>query len=353
MGRYTLGLFANMYPAYDGDYKGIFIRQMVRDLELRNVTVKKAVKTSPSVTGYIPFCWESVLLSRDTAPDILQAEYIPHSSIIPAFFRRKKIPLVMKFHGDDARIYPFKNPFNHALTRLMIKRADHIITSSEEIRQILLGIGADPTRATCIHTGVDSDFFSPGSQGQARAMLDLPESGTIFIFVGRLHPWKGIPEIISTAEKCPHLLFVLAGPGTIPDHPENCIFTGPLVPEKVRVWLRAADCMILPTHTEAVPASVMEAFACGIPAITTDVGGCPEIVKPGINGLMVPVCNVPALCDAVAWMSTHPAEREEMGKNARGTAVQQYDHRVLIGNLIAIHEDLLAGSRDRTILGDP
>ena len=53
--RYTLGLFANMYPAFDGDYRGIFIGQMVRDLELRGVTVKKAVKTSSSVAGYVPF----------------------------------------------------------------------------------------------------------------------------------------------------------------------------------------------------------------------------------------------------------------------------------------------------------
>ena len=292
MEPYTLGLFANMYPAFDGDYRGIFIRQMVRDLEARGIVVKKAVKTSPSVTGYFPFLWQSLLLARDSTPDILQAEYIPHSSIIPALLKRREIPLVLKFHGDDARIYPFKNPLNRAITRSMINRADRIVTSSEEIRQILIGIGADPARITAIHTGVDTEFFTPGSRGEARAALNLPDSRTLFVFVGRLHPWKGIPEILRVAESCPDLLFVLIGPGTVPSHPENCIFTGALVPEHVRTWLRAADCMILPTHTEAVPTSVMEAFACGIPAITTDVGGCPEIVKPGFNGLMVPVCDV-------------------------------------------------------------
>jgi teichuronic acid biosynthesis glycosyltransferase TuaC len=77
MEPYTLGLFANMYPAFEGDYRGIFIQQMVRELEARGVTVKKAVKTSPSVIGYIPFSWQSLLLARDSSPDILQAEYIP------------------------------------------------------------------------------------------------------------------------------------------------------------------------------------------------------------------------------------------------------------------------------------
>ena len=105
MESYTLGLFANMYPSFDGDYRGIFIRQMVRDLELRGVKVKKAVKTSSSVMGYIPFYWQSLLLARDPSIDILQADYIPHSSLIPAIIRRRDIPLILKFHGDDGRIY--------------------------------------------------------------------------------------------------------------------------------------------------------------------------------------------------------------------------------------------------------
>jgi teichuronic acid biosynthesis glycosyltransferase TuaC len=341
MEPYTLGLFANMYPAFEGDYRGIFIQQMVRDLEARGVTVKKAVKIPSSVIGYIPFFWQSLLLIRDSSPDILQAEYIPHSSIIPAFLKRREIPLVLKFHGDDARIYPFKNPFNRAVTRSMFNRADHVITSSGEIRRILISIGGDPQRITPIHTGVDSVFFAPGSRSEARAALQLPESRTIFVFVGRLHPWKGIPEIMRVAETCPDILFVLIGPGNVPAHTENCIFTGALVPQKVRIWLHAADCMILPTHTEAIPTSVMEAFACGIPAITTDIGGCPEIVEEGITGLMVPVNNVRALRDAVVWMHLHPSEMREMGRRARMTATRQYDHTVLIEKLMAVHRDVL------------
>jgi glycosyltransferase involved in cell wall biosynthesis len=341
MESYTLGLFANMYPAYEGDYRGIFIRQMVRDLEARGVTVKKAVKTSPSVFGYFPFYWQSLLLARDSSPDILQAEYIPHSSLVPALVRRRDVPLVLKFHGDDGRIYPFKNPLNMALTRAMLSRADHIITSSEEIRRTLIGIGGKPERITPIHTGVDTGFFAPGSRSDARKTLQLPESRTIFVFIGRLHPWKGIPEIIRVAEACPDHLFILAGPGTVPAHPQNCIFPGVQVPGKIRDWLHAADCIILPTHTEAVPTSVMEAFACGIPAITTDVGGCPEIVEEGVTGLMVPVNNVRALQDAVVWMHSHPDARIGMGLKARATATGRYDHNVLTEKLITVHRKVI------------
>lgn len=341
MPDYTLGLFANMYPAFDGDYRGSFIRQMVRDLESRGITVKKAVKTSSSGCGYFPFYWRSLLLARDPAPDIIQAEYIPHSSIIPAYLKRKGTPLVLKFHGDDARIYPFKNRFNMALTRSMLGRADHVITASAEIKQILIRIGGNPERITPLHTGIDTAFFTPGEQAESRRVLGIAESDTVFVFVGRLHPWKGVPEILRVAKACPEFRFVLIGPGKIPAHPKNCVFTGVLDPGTIRVWLRAADCFLLPTHTEAVPTSVMEAFACGIPAITTDIGGCPEIVETGTSGLMVPVNDVPALTGAVLWMGSHPGERAEMGRKARLTVLERYNHTVMIERLIAIHQSLI------------
>lgn len=334
---YTLGLFANMYPAFEGDYRGIFIGQMVRDLELRGITVKKAVKTSSSVAGYCPFFWQSLSLARDKNLDMMQAEYIPHSSLVPALVGRKDIPLVLKFHGDDARIYPFQNPLNRRITRSMLARAAYIITGSEEMKMTLIGLGSPPDRISAIHTGVDTSFFSPHAQEEIRNLLALPQESTIFLFVGRLHPWKGIGEILEVARQCPQLQFFFAGPGTVPSHTENCTFLGTQTPEKVRMWMNAADCLLLPTYTEAVPTSVMEAFACGIPAITSNIGGCPEIVEHTINGLLVPPKDAAALRDAVVWMRKNPEERRTMGIQARKTVMERYDHNQLTEKLIRVH----------------
>jgi teichuronic acid biosynthesis glycosyltransferase TuaC len=341
MELYTLGLFANMYPAFEGDYRGIFIQQMVRDLEARGVTVKKAVKISPSVTGYFPFFWQSLCLVRNHELDILQAEYIPHSSVIPVLLKKKGTPLILKFHGDDARIFPFKNRLNHMVTCSMIRWADYMITSSEEIRQIIIGLGGKPDQISVIHTGVDTDFFHPMPKLTCRKMLNIPAETDLFIFIGRLHIWKGVRELLTVAMKCPSITFVFIGPGKIPKHPNNCLFTGVKSLAEIRTWLNAADCFILPTYTDAVPAVVMEAFACGIPAITTDIGGCPEIVEQGKSGLLVPVRNAERLKDAVVWMSNHPEDRVYMGKNARETAVSRYDHRILTRRLIEVHRALI------------
>ena len=341
MPDYTLGLFSNMYPAFDGDYRGIFIHQMVRDLESCGVMVKKAVNSHNSPVSYIPFYYESLRLARNKDLDLMQAEYIPHSSIIPAVFGRRNVPLILKFHGDDARIYPFKNRLYGHITRSMIHRAAYVITASDEMRTILMRLGLDPERSATVHTGVDTRFFTPGSQGEARRILGLSVEKTIFLFVGRLHPWKGIFEIIQVARTCPDFLFIFVGPGQVPDHPANCVFAGQKNPTEIRQWLNAADCFLLPTYTEAIPTSVMEAFACGVPAITSDVGGCPEIVEHGKNGLLVPSRDVISLKAAVEWMNNNPDDRRRMGNHARIAVCKRYDHEILIKKLIGIHLALI------------
>lgn len=343
MMEYTLGLFANMYPAFEGDYRGIFIRQMVHDLEARGVMVHKAVKTTGSPVGYIPFYCNSLFLSRNHCLDLMQAEYIPHSSIIPAVFGRRDIPFVLKFHGDDARIYPQKNRLYGRITRSMLKRAAYVITASREMQKSLIPFGLDTSRCSAIHTGVDTDFFIPQPRDASRMALGIPDDQTVFLFVGRLHPWKGVGEIIRVARECPRFRFVFAGPGEVPDHPENCRFTGPLDRTVIRAWLNAADCLLLPTYTEAVPASVMEAFSCGIPAITSDAGGCPEIVTDGKNGILVPPRDVVRLKEAAEWMHDNPGGRLRMGSCARATVTEQYDHNILTDNLVRVHRQLIEG----------
>jgi glycosyltransferase involved in cell wall biosynthesis len=258
MQQYSLGLFSNMFPPglpkkqngviLTDTTRGIFVKRMVDDLIEHNVVVKMAVKKSGSLTGYIPFIFQSLNLVRDNDIDIMQAEYIPHSSVIPALFKRKTCPLVLKFHGDDARIFPFRNSFFMLITRAMIRRSDYVLTSSEEIRSTLISIGAFPEKTAALHSGVDTNFFSPRSQELTRQELGLSEDSTIFLFVGRLHAWKGLYEILSVAKRCPNEMFVFIGPGEVPVHSKNCLFVGSKQPESVRAWYNASDCLLLPTY---------------------------------------------------------------------------------------------------------
>ena len=235
MHRYTLGLFSNMFPPepprrqsgviLTDTTRGIFVKRMVDDLVQHDVIVKMAVKKSGSLTGYVPFIYQSLMLVHDSDVDIMQAEYIPHSGVVPALFKRKNCPLVLKFHGDDARIFPFKNSFFMSVTRAMIRRSDYILTSSEELRSILISIGAHPEKTSAVHTGVDTNFFRPAPKEPLRKDLGLPPEDPVFLFIGRLHPWKGINELISVAGMCREFRFVFIGPGAIPPIRKTAYFS--------------------------------------------------------------------------------------------------------------------------------
>lgn len=333
---YTLGLFANMYPAYEGDWRGIFIKRMVDDLENREVKVFKAVKTNRSPLAYSDFYLRSLkLLLRDDI-DIYQAQYIPHSSVFPALLH-KKIPLVLRFHGDDGRIFPFQNRANKAIIQFMLRQADYVITPSEEIKQRLITLGARNDAICAISSGIDTKKYVPISRDKCRKTLGLPTETDICLFIGRLDPMKGVRELVQAAWENPDICFVFVGAGFFPDHPTNCIFTGSMNPSAIPLWINAADWTVLPSYSEGLPNVLMESLSCGVPAIASDVGGCPEVVRHMGTGLIIPPRDSKAISSAICWMRDHPEERIGMGKKGRIDMINRYEQNKLIERLMRIH----------------
>jgi glycosyltransferase involved in cell wall biosynthesis len=344
MVSYVIGVFSNAYPGSDRDSSGIFIKRMVDRLIEKGIGVRLAVKTSRSALGYVPFYVASLRLARDPAVDILQAHYIPHSSIVPWLLKGRR-PLIIKFHGDDGRIFPFQNPLYRAITRSMMHRSDFILTASEEIRGRLITLGADPGRIAALSSGVNTRSFIPMDREACRSSWGLPPDMPIALYIGRLHPWKGVNEMIRAAEDHPGCLFVLAGPGRVPDHPPNCRFTGPVQPPSVVSLINAADMGVLPSYTEGISNFLMECLACSLPVIATDVGGNPEVVRQNATGILIPRRDAGALSAAIRWMREYPSERLLMGKRGREDMVERFDEGMLIDRMISIHRRLL--DRDR------
>ncbi|WOF15396.1 glycosyltransferase family 4 protein [Methanoplanus sp. FWC-SCC4] len=337
MPRYTLGLFANLYPAYEGDSRGIFVKRMVDDLEREDIRVIKAVKKSTSPLAYFPFYADSLFKTLDKNIDILQAEYIPHSSIIPCLMKSKR-PLILKFHGDDGLIYPFKNKFNRALIDFSLNRADHIITCSEALKRSIVSLGVEPEKITPIANGVDTTVFRPMDKEKCRNLFSLDPDATICLFAGRLHPMKGIYEIIESAKINPDVTFVFGGPGVVPDHPKNCIFLGDISPDAMPQLMNTADFLVLPSHSEGLGLVLIESLACGVPVIASNVGGCPEIVKNEHSGILVQSGDYLSLSNAVSYMNQNPDDRKIMGKHGRKDIMERYDAKKMSNLLISIHE---------------
>jgi glycosyltransferase involved in cell wall biosynthesis len=182
-------------------------------------------------------------------------------------------------------------------------------------------------------SGVDLLRFVPRQMPQ----------GPVFLLIARLLKDKGIREYVEAARVVKatyaEARFQLAGwHDTNPEAIDRADldrwvgegvveYLGPL--EDVRSALAAARIYVLPSYREGTPRTVLEAMATGRPVITTDAPGCRDAVQHGVNGLLVPVGNVPQLAAAMIQMIRHPELAEAFGRAGLRIARERYDARIV------------------------
>jgi glycosyltransferase involved in cell wall biosynthesis len=105
--------------------------------------------------------------------------------------------------------------------------------------------------------------------------------------------------------------------------------------------LGSVDAVVLPSYREGLPRTLVEAAACGLPLITTDVPGCREVVRDGVDGLLVPVKDSKALAHAIQRLQDDPVFARELGHAARIKARTQFDERIVIQRTMDVYAELL------------
>jgi glycosyltransferase involved in cell wall biosynthesis len=173
--------------------------------------------------------------------------------------------------------------------------------------------------------------------------------------VGRLLREKGVREFVEAAEMVTRSVaarFLLAG---APD-PGNPSSIDPAVieawhrqgrvsflghREDIRDLLRDADLVVLPSYREGAPLSLIEAAACGLPLIATDVPGCREIVLHNVNGLLVPPRHVKELADAILALLQDDKRRVAMGRRSRSLACELFSQERVVRETLNIYAKAL------------
>jgi glycosyltransferase involved in cell wall biosynthesis len=89
--------------------------------------------------------------------------------------------------------------------------------------------------------------------------------------------------------------------------------------------LQAANVFVLTSRSEGLPLSILEAMACGLPCVVTDVGGNAEAVTNQVDGLVVPAESADAVASAISFLATHPVEREKMSRMTRARVCETFD----------------------------
>lgn len=106
--------------------------------------------------------------------------------------------------------------------------------------------------------------------------------------------------------------------------------------------LQSVDAVVLPSFREGLPSSLIEAAACGLPRIATDVPGCREAITDGVDGMLVPVHDPAALAAAIARLADDPALCRRLGAAARQRALAEFDERFVIASILVHYQSLFA-----------
>lgn len=202
-------------------------------------------------------------------------------------------------------------------------------------------------------SGVDCSRFTPASPDASR-----PDGRFRVVLPARLLWDKGLAEYVDAArllrDRGEPIDFLLAGepdPGNPAAVPEEVIRGW--VGEGLVQWLghvsdmpalfRSVDAVALPSYREGLPKGLIEAAACALPLVTTDVPGCREVVKDGQDGLLVPVKDAEALAAAISRLCGDPALCQRLGAAARRKALSEFEERSVVARTLGVYRELIPG----------
>lgn len=238
--------------------------------------------------------------------------------------------------------------------RALVRHVAAFIVISREIDDELAESGAPPERRVFIPNGVDTARFSPASpaaRSEARRVFGLGD-GPAAVYAGRLVPEKRLDLLVSAwpAVRAAHPTaeLLIAGDGLEAarlrrEAGPGVHFAGLL--DDVLPALQAADLFVLPSATEGLSNALLEGMAAGLPPVATAVGGAPELITPGKNGLLIPAGDRAALTAALLQLLAGPALRARLGEAARARVIADYSLQRTAAGLRALYDRLLADSR--------
>jgi glycosyltransferase involved in cell wall biosynthesis len=309
----------------------------------------------PSVASYKTFL-ESVKSS-----DLIHVHGHPYlSSLIAAKIAKKySKPLVLTQHNTFIEYNNFWDKIEKlndlAIGREVLKEAEKIIVVSNATKNYVLSLGADSEKIRVLHNGVDVNRFRPltGVKDEMRKKLGISKDSSVVLTVRRLVYKNGIDTLIESAKiavkKNPRLVFLVVGKG--PDFgkvkekieqlgiQENFRLTGFISDEDLPFYYNVADFFVLPSKSgEGLPLVALEAMACGVPVIATNVGGTSEVMKEG-SGKLVPPNSPDSLAEAILEFSH--SELSILKKDLRAMIEQNYSWDKNVEKLVGIYEELI------------
>ena len=260
-----------------------------------------------------------------------------------------KVPTVIKTHGSDINVHA-EFTERKLQVRWAMQRAKAIIAVSKDLHRKINGMDIPKAKIHTLYNGINKSIFFPVDKQAARASCVIDPYRKVVLFIGNLKVSKGCNLLLDAYLLMAKTdvdvdLFYIGGGDQLSvlkkivvenALEKNVHFLGSIRHDLLRNWINASDVLALPSMNEGVPNVILEAQACGIPVVATNVGGIPEVVSSE-TGMLVEYGSAENLASALKEALCKNWDRDKISNGANILSWQENASKLL--NIVkdAIH----------------
>ena len=288
-------------------------------------------------------------------PDLVHAhELLTPSSIALLSKRTNHHPVLVKVlrGGGRGDIYKLKKRLLWKSYFQNLKHnVDGFLVISQEIDAELAALGVPKEKRIFLPNGVDTERCVPVSEERKRKLrgeLSLPLEALIVAYVGRLVPEKRVDHLLKLwheiQSKHTNARLLIVGEGSEERRLREMYVNGTQFTGQVSdavPYLQAADLFVLPSSTEGLSNSMLEAMSCGLPVLATTVGGAPDVIEHGVSGYLIPPDDLDSLQSGLQTLLADGTLRFRLGSNARARILSDFSLDTVAERLASLYDRLI------------
>jgi glycosyltransferase involved in cell wall biosynthesis len=297
-------------------------------------------------------------LVRRIDPDVLHAHYLLDYGFYGALCGFK--PFVVTAWGSDVLLVPSEEPRKQFMKRFIAKyvvgKADLVTGDSESLVRAVVGLGVDERKVRLIVHGVDLRVFHVVENGEKfKEDLGVSQDHRVVISTRNLEPVydvstlvKAIPYVIGER---PNTFFLIVGGGTLRHQleelvrelgvAENVKFVGSVSNKEMPKFLGSSDVYVSTSLSDTTSVSLLEAMACGLPVVVTDLEGNRECVKEGVNGFVFSKGDFKVLAERIVFLLRNEDVRRKFGSVNTRYVEEEGNYEKEMGKMEKYYKELV------------
>lgn len=342
-------LISPMPTAGEGFAKGVQLHLLVRLMP----------RIWPVTRYFSGLLWlaQTRRLLRKIKPDIVDAHFITvngYLAVASGFH-----PLVLSVWGSDILIAPKQNAVYKFLAKQALRKADRVLCVSPAIKEESIQLGANSQKVEVTLIGVDTKRFSPAQRNtMIFQKLNISDLFPVVMSTrGHRSVYnietlvKAIPLVL---EEAPEARFIITGQGEQTSYLErlaqdlgitdNTKFVGQIPDEELVAYLASSVVYVSTSLSDGTSASLLEAMACGLAPVVTDIPANRPWIKDGENGFLVPVKDHKTLATKITYLIKNAEIRREFGKANRRIVQEKAKYETQMAKVERIYQGLVEGA---------